>query len=246
MLDACVPSLLAEQRPGPLRMALGRALGWTYRLAGLDRYDSFRLERVLDMPILVIPTVANPKLLRTGAFFASQIDARLIRADSRVLDMGTGSGVCALAAARLTRRRVVAVDINPAAVRCARVNAVVNRLEERLDARLGDLFVPVEGERFDVVLFNPPFLIGTPKDDRDAAWRSSDAARRFAAGLADHLAPAGAAYVLLSTFGDACALFESELRSRGFRLEALARRRFVNETLILLRATAEPPPEVTG
>jgi methylase of polypeptide subunit release factors len=245
MLDACA-SLLAEHQPGPLRIALGRALGLAYTIAGFDRYDRFRLERVLDMPILVIPTVANPKLLRTGAFFASQIDARMIRADTSVLDMGTGSGVCALAAARLTRRHVVAVDINSAAVRCARVNAVLNRLEERLEARHGDLFVPVARERFDVVLFNPPFLIGTPKDDRDAAWRSNDAARRFAAGLADHLTPGGAAYVLLSTFGDGCALFESELRLRGFRLEAFARRRFINETLIILRATVQRPAEVSA
>jgi release factor glutamine methyltransferase len=238
VLDACAPSLLDAQRPGPLRLLIGRGVGLAYTLSGKDRYDSFRLERVLGMPILVIPTVANPKLLRTGAFFAALIDARLIRSDAAVLDMGTGSGVCALAAARLTSRRVVGIDINPAAVRCARVNAVLNRLEERVDVRLGDLFGPVAGERFDVVLFNPPFLVGTPRDDRDAAWRSSDAATRFAAKLADHLAPGGAAYVLLSTFGDACALFETELRSRGFRLESFARRRFINETLIVLRATA--------
>ena len=243
MLDACMPSLLAAHRPGALRLAVGRALSLGYKIAGQHQYDNFRLERVLDMPILVMPTVANPKLLRTGGFFASQIDDRFIRYDTAVLDMGTGSGVCALAAARLTSRRVVAVDINPAAVRCARVNALLNGLEERLDIRQGDLFAPVAGQRFDVVLFNPPFLIGTPKDDRDAAWRSSDAARRFAAELSDHLAPGGAAYVLLSTFGDGCPLFEAELRSRGFRLRAFARRGFVNETLLILRATTESATE---
>jgi release factor glutamine methyltransferase len=242
MLDASIPSLLAGTGPGPLGVLIGKLLALGYTITGKDRYDSFRLERVLDMPLLVMPSVANPKLLRTGAFFASQIDARLFPADASVLDMGTGSGVCALFAARLVRR-VVAVDINPAAVRCAAVNAVLNDLEKRVDFRHGDLFAPVTGERFDVVLFNPPFLVGAPKDDRDAAWRSSDAARRFSAGLADHLTPEGTALLLLSSFGDACALFESELRSRGFRLEVFARRRFINETLTILRATAEAPEE---
>ena len=236
MLDASIESLLAGTRPHPLRMLMGRLLGLGLTITGKHRYDSFRLEWVLGMPILVMPSVANPKVLRTGAFFASQIDTRLFRPESSVLDMGTGSGVCALFAARVVHR-VVAVDINPAAVRCASVNAMLNHLEKRIAFRQGDLFAPVEGERFDVVLFNPPFLIGVPKDDRDAAWRSTDAARRFAAGLADHLKPGGSALLLLSSFGDACALFELELRARGFRLEVFARRRYINETLTILRAT---------
>jgi release factor glutamine methyltransferase len=236
MLDVSLPSLLDDDRPGPLGILAGRVLRIAYRLTGKDRYDDFRLERVLDVPFIVIPGVANPKLLRTGAFFASRIDARLVGTGTRVLDMGTGSGVCAIFAAR-TARRVVAVDISTAAVRCARLNAALNHLEDRIDVRHGDLFAPVESERFDLVLFNPPFLLGAPKDERDATWRSGDAARRFAAGLGDHLEPSGAALLLLSSFGDACALFESELRSNGFRLELFARRRFVNETLTILRAT---------
>jgi 16S rRNA G1207 methylase RsmC len=238
MLDASIPSLLADDRPGRLRLLAGRLLSAAHRIAGKRKYDDFRLERVLDMRIMVIPGVANPKILRTGAFFASQIDARLVDAGARVLDLGTGSGVCALRAARFARR-VVAVDISAAAVRCTRLNAVLNHLEDRIDIRHGDLFAPLVGERFDLALFNPPFYLGVPKDDRDAAWRSNDAAQRFAAGLAQHLEPSGAALVLLSSFGDGCALYESELRANGFQLTVFARRRFINETLTILRAA--PP-----
>jgi release factor glutamine methyltransferase len=183
-----------------------------------------------------MPTVHNPKVLRAGAFFASRLDAQLIGPDADVLDMGTGSGVCALVAARYARR-VVAVDINPAAVRCATVNALLNRLEARIEVRHGDLFAPVTGERFDLVLFNPPFLLGVPKDARDAAWRSPDGPERFAAGLGDHLKPTGAALLVLSSFGEACVRYEAELRARGFRLELFSRRRYVNETLTIVRAT---------
>jgi HemK-related putative methylase len=238
MLDASLASLLAEERPGALGTLAGKGLSILYKLLGKYRYDDFRLERVLELRILVMPGVANPKLLRTGAFFAAQLDACELAPDAAVLDMGTGSGVCALVAARQARR-VVAVDVSPAAVRCAQLNALLNGLDERVDVREGDLFAPLEGERFDLVLFNPPFLLGAPKDHRDAAWRSDDAALRFAAGLGEHLAPHGAALVLLSSFGDACALYEAQLRASGFRLEVFARRRFINETLTIVRAVRE-------
>ena len=239
MLDASpLSSLLDDERPSRIGKFLGMLLGLAYRLAGVHRYDALRIEHVLDLPIVVLPSVANPKVLRTGAFFASRIDNQLVAADADVLDLGTGSGVCALFAARHARR-VVAVDVNPEAVRCATVNALMNRLDARIEVRQGDLFAPVADRRFDLVLFNPPFIVGAPKDARDAAWRSSDLPQRFAAGLAARLKPRGAALVLLSSFGDACPRFEAELRARGFRLELFARRRYVNETVTILRAT--PP-----
>jgi HemK-related putative methylase len=216
---------------------LGKTIALSHRLTGKYRYDNFRVERVDGAPFLVIPSVFNPKVLRTGEFFASQIDARLVDSDAEVLDMGTGSGICAVAAARHARR-VVAVDINPEAVRCARINALLNHLEHKIDVKHGDLFAPVLAERFDIVLFNPPFLVGTPRDDRDRAWRSNDVAERFAAGLGSHLKLGGFALVLLSSFGEAPVFLEA-FRQGGFAISVLARRRFVNETLAIFRL--EPP-----
>jgi release factor glutamine methyltransferase len=180
-----------------------------------------------------MPSVFNPKVTRTGAFLAAQLDSRLVRADADVLDMGTGSGVCAIFAARHARR-VVAVDINPAAVRCAGINARLNRLEHRIEVRCGDLFAPVAGERFDLIIFNPPFLRGTPRDDCDRAWRSTDVAERFAAGLRDHLNPIASALVVLSTFGDA-QVFLEEFRRCGLTVSTLAERCFFNERLAIFR-----------
>ena len=128
----------------------------------------------------------------------------------------------------------MAVDINPAAVRCAGINALLNHLEHKIDVRHGDLFAACGQERFDLVLFNPPFLRGAPRDDRDSAWRSNDVAERFAAGLDAHLKPGGFALVLLSTFGDG-RVFLDEFRRQGLEISVLAERRFVNERLTIFR-----------
>ena len=229
--------LMRPARFGFVGALLGKALAIGYKLAGKDVYDNFLLERVLGVPFLVTPSVFNPKSTRSGAFFASRLDLALVGSGAEVLDMGTGSGVCAVFAARHARR-VVAVDINAAAVRCAGINVLLNHLEDKIDLRHGDLFAPVGTERFDLILFNPPFLRGTPRDDRDRAWRASNVAERFAAGLGAHLKPGGSALVVLSSFGDAAA-FLDEFCRHDFAISMLAERHFVNERLAIFRIT--PP-----
>jgi HemK-related putative methylase len=228
-------ALLAPPAFGPLRLALGRAQYLHYRLFRKKRHDAFALEEVCGAPLVIAPGVLNPRLMRTGDFLAAQLETQLGGRNMEVLDMGTGSGVCAVVAARYARR-VVAVDINPAAVRCARANVLLNRVEDRAEVLEGDLFAPVTGQRFDVVLFNPPFLQGVPKDDADRAWRSTDVAERFAAQLRDHLTPSGCALVLLSSFGGA-AEFLQQFRRHDFKLTVAAEREYVNEKLILAKLT---------
>ncbi|HEX4388978.1 MAG TPA: HemK2/MTQ2 family protein methyltransferase [Steroidobacteraceae bacterium] len=249
MLDLAadkIPPAPAPLGPPPVSYVgslIGKLLAAAYRLTGKARYDDFRLERVGGVPILVIPSVFNPKVPRTGEFLAIQACAQRIAPEADVLDLGTGSGVGAVFAA-LCARHVVAVDINPAAVRCAAINARLNQLEDKIDVREGDLFAPVTGERFDLVLFNPPFLRGTPRDDRDRAWRSSDVAERFAAGLGAHLKPGGMAFLLLSSFGDA-QWYLAQLRAYRYEVSVLAERRYINETLRVFKvvpARPEPAP----
>ncbi len=98
----------------------------------------------------------------------------------------------------------------------------------------GDLFAPVADERFDVVLFNPPYFRGEPRARSDHAWRSPDMDARFAQGLAKHLTPGGHALLCLSTDGDVS--FLDALREEGFSTELVAERDLVNEILRLHRA----------
>ncbi len=89
--------------------------------------------------------------------------ARARRADKaapcRVLDLCTGSGALAVALAKeLPAARVVATDISPDAVALARKNAERNGVADRVEVRVGDLWQPVAGERFDLIVANPPYI----------------------------------------------------------------------------------------
>jgi HemK-related putative methylase len=199
------------------------------------------LEHVDGVPLIVLPEVFNPVVFRTGALLGRTISASPdaapgsrgldSRAGSRALDLGTGSGVGAVFAAR-RGHQVVAVDVNPEAVRCVRLNALLNGLEDRIEARRGDLFEPVAGETFDLILFNPPFFRGAPRNPLDHAWRGTDVLERFAAGLPAALAPGGTFLLLLSTDGDGDTLL-AMLRDQGFTLGIAAERDFGNEVVTI-------------
>jgi methylase of polypeptide subunit release factors len=188
------------------------------------------VERVEGLPFVVLPQVFNPALFRSSGLLVRALAALPApAAGARALDLGTGSGVAAVFAAQIGYG-VVAVDVNPEAVRCARINALLNRCEERVEVRQGDLFAPLAGERFELVLFNPPFFRGAPRDDLDRAWRSPDLPERFAAGLPPALAPGGRALVVASTDGLGRGL-PALFAGAGLAAEVALARDFGNEVL---------------
>ncbi|NOX63742.1 MAG: methyltransferase [Chloroflexi bacterium] len=203
------------------------------------RYRRLTIETIDHVPLLILPDVFNAKLFRGGEFLARTIaDHPLFETpDLRVLDMGCGSGVVAVFAARRDAQ-VTAIDINPDAVRCTRINALLNRVEERVDARVGDLFEPVAGERFDLIIFNPPFFRGRPQSPLDHAWRGEDVFERFAAGLAGRLSPVGRAWLLLSTVGAGDELL-ALLRREGFAIRVLTQKKMAIETMTIYEVALE-------
>jgi methylase of polypeptide subunit release factors len=220
--DAGEP-LVAEARRGPLVRVYRKAVAVRHRLTG--RHRGTQIEIVRGVPLIVLPEVFNPVLFLSGALLADAVATS--PAVGRVLDLGTGSGVGAVFSA-FAGARVVAVDVNPEAVRCVELNASMHRVSHLIAAREGDLFAPVVGERFDRVLFNPPFFRGEPTSARDRAWRSVDVLERFAAGLEGALAPRGQALVVLSTDG-ACRELLALLRCGGHPVRIALRRRFFGE-----------------
>ncbi len=80
-------------------------------------------------------------------------------APCRVLDLCTGSGAVAISLAReLPGAHVIATEISAEAAALARRNAERNEVADRVEIRIGDLFEPVAGERFDLIVANPPYI----------------------------------------------------------------------------------------
>jgi 16S rRNA (guanine1207-N2)-methyltransferase len=88
------------------------------------------------------------------------IENLAIAKTDRVLDLGCGWGAVGIAAARSARDgHVVLTEVNRRAARLARLNLERNRADNA-EVRVGDLFSPVVGERFDVIATNPPYRAG--------------------------------------------------------------------------------------
>jgi release factor glutamine methyltransferase len=126
-----------------------------------------------------------------------------------VLDVGTGCGILAILAAKKASA-VVAVDVNPYAVRCARENAKLNNVQNKIYYVQGDLFTPLnESFKFDTVLFNAPYL---PAEENEAdswigrAWAGGATGRRvidrFITKAPNHLKQAGRVLLMQSTLAN--------------------------------------------
>jgi methylase of polypeptide subunit release factors len=117
---------------------------------------------------------------------------------ARAVDIGTGNGVHALLAARHADH-VIATDVNPRALRFTEISAALNGLDN-VETRLGSLFEPVEGEAFDLITCNAPYVI-SPRarwQYRDAGFPGDEFSRLVVTTAATHLADDGFASVLVS------------------------------------------------
>jgi release factor glutamine methyltransferase len=151
------------------------------------------------------------------------------------LDMGCGTGFLGIHAAHFGAN-VVAADINPHAVECAKRNAAAN--DVRIEVLLSDLFEKIEGS-FDVISFNPPYLPGEESSTSwiEKAWsggdEGSEVAIRFINQAWKHLNPGGSAYVILSSIGG----YMSAVRAARDRydIEMLEEKRMFFESIYAYR-----------
>jgi len=148
-------------------------------------------------------------IFHPAPFDSSKILLRAIRKifktldGKSVLDMGTGSGIHAIAVSKLGAR-VIAVDINLKAIKAAKCNAELNGVGDRIKFVESDLFKNLDDELFDLILFNPPFYKGFPNDIADKAWidEGSQTLKRFIEGLQKHLTHQGEALIIISDRSD--------------------------------------------
>ncbi|MEU6589825.1 HemK2/MTQ2 family protein methyltransferase [Streptomyces sp. NPDC046881] len=149
---------------------------------------------------------------------------------TRVLDVGTGSGALALAAAR-RGAEVTAVDVSRRAVWTARLNAWLSRLPVR--TRRGNLFAPVRGRTYDLILANPPYVpapeTGRGPRGRAVAWDAGRDGRLLLDRICEEapalLSPGGMLLIVHSALSGPERTLEL-LRDAGLKA-AVVRRRWV-------------------
>lgn len=154
-------------------------------------------------PAVLIPRPDTELLVLEAGKFLKPLNA------PNVLDIGAGSGCVAVAVAKHhPTARVTAVDVSPAALAVARENAATHQVDARVKFSEGDMFAPVAGQTFDMIVSNPPYITHAELETLDKTVKDFEPRqaldggpdglafyRRIAAGAAAHLKPGGMVFV---------------------------------------------------
>ena len=194
-----------------------------------------KVVRAAGFRLAVRPTVFHPGWFLTSEFFAHFIGT-LDLTGKHVADVGTGSGILALSAARAGAASVLGIDINPNAVQSVAENAPANGLGDRVQAVCSDLFSNVPSDRsFDVILSSPPSFPGEPRDIADRAWHAGPGYRDLLPlfeQARERLAPGGRFFLLLSSDSD-LDLFSRLIDAAGFEARLVLERSILFESFLL-------------
>jgi release factor glutamine methyltransferase len=178
--------------------------------------------------LVALPGVFTP--ISDTWLLARAVSAETLPAGARVLDLCTGSGALALTAALRGVRDVTAVDVSRRSVLSVRLNARLNGV--RVRARRSDLFSSLAGERYDLIVANPPYVPGErdelPRRGRARAWDAGRDGRalldRLCAEAPVHLRDGGRLLVVHSSLLGLDATLQA-LRAGGLEVGVAARER---------------------
>jgi release factor glutamine methyltransferase len=190
------------------------------------RIDDNVLKKILHA---IIPTSKGIYSPSEDSFLMLDAISNISVERKEVLDVGTGSGILGLFCA-LRGASVTVTDIDETALLFAQKAA--QALGVRLNVVLSDIFSDVSG-RFDLVLFNPPYLPSANLEDRtvDGGKRGAELTRRFIETLSGYLKPDGSALLLLSSLNDPPSLIAQHPE---FNFSVLAKRALFLEELQVL------------
>ncbi len=192
--------------------------------------------------IFVLPTVYEPA---EDSFLLATYASSLV-GGKKILEIGCGSGIASLAAAHAdTANSVIGVDINPAAVECAKKNAEQNGLTNCKFLQ-SDLFASIPlASKFDCILFNPPYLPTTrgeklALEDENFAYDGGESGLetflKFALQAPAYLADGGAVAIIATSLNDGIKKSLAELEKKFGHSKILAEEKFFFEKIALIEA----------
>ncbi|MCL2642151.1 MAG: class I SAM-dependent methyltransferase [Candidatus Bathyarchaeota archaeon] len=136
--------------------------------------------------------------------FAEKLDVHI---GDEVLDLGTGCGILGILAATKKAKNVLAVDINPYAINCAKKNAALNHVQNNMSFLRNDLLSALKtNTMFDLILFNAPYLPTEPRETEtwiEYSWAGGATGRdvidRFIPQVTTYLKQTGRVLLLQSS-----------------------------------------------
>ena len=191
------------------------------------------------MPDFIINTDDNVYVPAEDSYMLA--DNLLIEKGQSVLEIGTGSGIVAMYASKLTDR-ITVTDINFDACELARKNFEANNIKG-IEILFGNLFEPVKNRKFDVILFNTPYL--PTEDDEvlentinyafDGGLNGRKVIELFLNEVGNHLNDGGIVQLIQSSLSGNEETLE-KLDSLGFIAEIAEKEHFFFEDITLINA----------
>lgn len=166
----------------------------------------------------------------------------VVTENDTVLDVGTGCGILAILAAKIAKH-VVAVDINPYAIKCARKNAKACGVVAKIDFVEGDLFNPLKNtDLFSLILFNSPYLPSEPGEETTwigKAWAGGPNGRKvinqFIIDCPNWLAEEGKILLVQSSLSNPEQTIKM-FSEMNFKAKVVSEIKFPFESIILIEA----------
>ncbi len=166
----------------------------------LKQVSNTREIEVLGKRLTVLPDMFAP--LWGDSLLLAKCTKKEVKSNDVVLDFGTGTGIQGIFAAEKAKK-VISVDVNPRAVECAKLNAKKNGLDNKIEVRESDIFSNVK-EKFDLIVFNPPFRWFKPRDmlERGEVDEGYATLQTFFKEVRKHLNQQGRVLLVFSDSGD--------------------------------------------
>ncbi len=117
-----------------------------------------------------------------------------------------------------------------------KINSLINSVEDKVETRVGDLFEPVLGEMFNLIIFSPPYIPKKPRNLLEAAWRGGlklECIRKFISEVSKYLDKKGRIQIAYSSLGNIFFLING-LEKAGFQVKILYKLKLPFEVIVIL------------
>lgn len=177
------------------------------------------MSRIKKYTFIILPGVYSPKFLNilnlpTCQFLANNLQ---VSNGDTVLDFGTGSGIQAIFASDRASK-VLAVDINPEAIRCATLNKILNK-KNNIEFFCGEFLKENSNEKFDLVIWTPPTWLGECEKNEQCSWfcgKSGETIKEFCNNIDKFMKKDGKIEVVCNFNNQ---LIINALEKQGFKVE---------------------------